>query len=56
MITDVSVVKYGQAEFSWGSGVNLGAEGRARAAYLDALRALDASENDVKPLLQFARA
>ena len=56
MITDVIAVKNGQAEFSWGAGANLVAEGRARAAYLAALRALDANENDVKSLLEFARS
>jgi Fic-DOC domain mobile mystery protein B len=56
MITDAIAVKRGQAEFSWGAGANLVAEGRARAAYLAALRALDENENDVKPLLQFARS
>ncbi len=56
MITDVVAVKHGQAEFSWGAGANLVAEGRARSAYLAALRALDADENDIKPLLAFARS
>jgi hypothetical protein len=49
-------VKHGQAEFTWGAGANLVAEGRARAAYQAALRALDANENDVKSLLEFARS
>jgi hypothetical protein len=53
MITDVIAVKHGQAEFSWGAGANLVAEGGARAAYLAALRALDGNENEVKPLLAF---
>jgi hypothetical protein len=48
MITDAIAVKHGQAEFSWGAGASLVAEGRARGAYLAALRALDANENDVK--------
>ena len=56
MITDVIAVKNGQEEFSWGAGANLVTEGRARAAYLAALRALDANENDVKSLLEFARS
>ena len=56
MITDVIAVKHGQAEFSWGAGANLVTEARARAAYLAALRALDANENDVKSLLEFARS
>jgi Fic-DOC domain mobile mystery protein B len=56
MITDVVAVKHGQAEFSWGAGANLVAEGSARAAYLAALRALDIDENEVKLLLAFARS
>ena len=56
MITDVVAVKHGQDEFSWGAGANLVGEGRARAAYLAALRALDTDENDVKSLLVFARS
>ncbi len=56
MIADVVAVKYGRPEFSWGSDQNLVAEGNARAAYLAALRALDANENDVRPLLKFARS
>jgi Fic-DOC domain mobile mystery protein B len=56
MIADVVAMKYGRPEFSWGSGQNLVAEGNARAAYLAALRALDANENDVRPLLEFARS
>ncbi len=56
MISDVVAVKYGRPEFSWGAGHNLVAEGNARAAYLAVLRALDANENDVKPLLEFARS
>jgi Fic-DOC domain mobile mystery protein B len=56
MITDVVAVKHGRPEFSWGAGANLVAEARARAAYLAALRALDANGNDVKPVLAFARS
>jgi hypothetical protein len=56
MITDMVAVKHGQDEFSWGAGANLVAGGRARAAYLAALRALDTDENDVKSLLAFARS
>jgi Fic-DOC domain mobile mystery protein B len=56
MISDVVAAKYGRPEFSWGAGHNLVAEGNARTAYLAALRALDANENDVKPLLEFARS
>jgi len=56
MIADVVAVKYGRPEFSWGTGQNLVAQGKARAAYLAALRALDADENDVQPLFAFARS
>jgi Fic-DOC domain mobile mystery protein B len=56
MITDVAAVKFGQTEFTWGAGKDLVAEGDARTAYLAALRALDANENEVKPLLDFARS
>lgn len=56
MMTDVIAVKLGQPEFTWGAGANLVAEGSARTAYLAALRALDANEKDVKPLLDFARS
>lgn len=56
MLTDVVAVKFGRSEFTWGSGENLVSETTARAAYLAALRALDINENDVKPLLDFARS
>ena len=56
MITDVAAVKFGQTEFTWGAGKDLVAEGDARTRYLAALRALDANENDVKLLLDFARS
>ena len=56
MIADVVAVKFGQLEFTWGAGENLVAEGNARTRYLAALRALDANENDVKALLDFARS
>ena len=56
MITDVIAVKLGQSEFTWGAGKDPVAEGDARTAYLAGLRALDANENDVKPLLAFARS
>jgi len=56
MMTDVIAVKYGQPEFTWGAGKDLVAQGAARTMYLAALRALDANENDVKPLLEFARS
>ena len=56
MIADVVAVKYGKPEFSWGAGHNLVAQGTARAAYLAALRALDADPNSVQSLLVFARS
>jgi len=52
----VHAVKHGRAEFTWGAGKDLVAEGHARIRYLAALRALDADENEVKPLLDFARS
>ena len=56
MVADVVAVKCGRAEFSWGAGKHLVAKGDARAVYLAALRTLDANENDVKSLLEFARS
>ena len=56
MIADVVAVKYGHAEFTWGAGKDLVAEGDARSRYLGALCALDENENDVNPLLTFARS
>jgi Fic-DOC domain mobile mystery protein B len=55
MIADVVAVKYGKVEFTWAAGKDLVAQGDARTRYLAALRTLDAKENDVKPLLDFAR-
>jgi len=52
---DVIAVKLGRAEFTWGRNDLVGA-GPARARYLDALRALDADDRNVKPLLEFARS
>jgi Fic-DOC domain mobile mystery protein B len=56
MIADVLAVKYSQAEFTWGAGRDLVAPGDARTSYLAALRALDANDNDIKPLMEFARS
>jgi hypothetical protein len=56
MIADVVAVKYGHAEFTWGAGKDLVAERDARSRYLGALCALDENENDVNPLLTFARS
>ena len=52
MIADVVAVKYGRAEFTWGAGKDLVAEGDARVRYLADLSELDANENDVKSLLR----
>lgn len=56
MIADVVVVKYGGVEFTWGARKDLVAPGDARTRYLAALRKLDANENDVQSLLEFARS
>jgi Fic-DOC domain mobile mystery protein B len=56
MIADVVAVKHGRAEFTWGGGKDLAAQGDARTRYLAALRTLDANENDMKSLLEFARS
>jgi Fic-DOC domain mobile mystery protein B len=56
MMTDVIAVKFGRPEFTWGAAENLVAETTARAGYLAALRTLDANDNDVRPLLDFARS
>jgi Fic-DOC domain mobile mystery protein B len=56
MIADIAAVKHGQAEFTWGAGKDLVAAGDARTRYLAALRALDADENDLKSLFNFARS
>jgi Fic-DOC domain mobile mystery protein B len=56
MMADVIVVKYGSPEFSWGARRNLAVQGAARAAYLAALRALDADSKNIQPLLAFARS
>jgi Fic-DOC domain mobile mystery protein B len=56
MIVDVVAIRYGRAEFTWGAGKDLAARSNARNGYLAALRALDENENDVKPLLEFARS
>jgi Fic-DOC domain mobile mystery protein B len=56
LIADIVAVKDGQSEFTWGAGKGLIAQGDARTHYLAALRALDANENDVKLLLDFARS
>ncbi len=54
MITDVIALKHGQPEFPGAREKILLRNGARAAAYLAALRALDANENDVKLLLEFA--
>jgi Fic-DOC domain mobile mystery protein B len=56
LIADIAVTKQGNAEFSWGSGNDLIADGENRRRYIAALRSLDANDNDSKPLLDFARS
>jgi len=56
MMTDVIAVKHGRPEFTWGAGADLVRTSGVRNAYLAALRALDADESDVQPLLDFARS
>ena len=58
MIADVLALKHGRPVFSWGPAeANLAdVSGNVRQAYLAALRALDANDNDVRPLLEFARS
>ena len=56
LITDVAAAKLGRPEFTWGAGQDLVGASDARSRYLAGLRALDANENDVKPLLDFARS
>jgi Fic-DOC domain mobile mystery protein B len=57
MIADVLVAKHGRPPFAWGpQDVDLVNSGVIREAYMMALRALDANDNDIRPLLQFARS
>jgi Fic-DOC domain mobile mystery protein B len=55
MIADVLAVKHRRPKFTWGR-VNLAELEPRRETYLAALRALDANDNDVRPLLEFARS
>jgi Fic-DOC domain mobile mystery protein B len=55
MIADVLTVKRGRAAFTWGQ-ANPGGAGVAREMYLAALRALDADDKNIKPLLEFSRS
>jgi len=59
LLCDVIAEKFGGPEkrFTWGAGADLGSPGSpARIAYIDAMKALDANQNDVGPLLKFARS
>lgn len=53
-MADLLLVRQGAERFSWGAGNNLVAEGDARRAYLDALRAADT--RNYGPLLAFVRS
>ena len=55
MIADVLAVKRGHPAFTWGQAIAGGA-GVARETYLAALRALDADDKNIKPLVEFARS
>jgi Fic-DOC domain mobile mystery protein B len=56
LLADVLVAKHGRPVFTWGpANANLAREGAVRDAYLAALKALDANDNDVQPLIKFAR-
>lgn len=55
MLADVIVEKNGGARFTWGR-ANLVEAGPTRNAYLSALHALDDSDNNIQPLLTFARS
>lgn len=55
MLADVIVEKNGGARFTWGR-ANLVEVGPTRNAYLSALRALDDNDNNIQPLLTFARS
>jgi Fic-DOC domain mobile mystery protein B len=56
LLADVLVAKHGRPVFTWGpANADIANDGAVRNAYLDALKALDANDNDVQPLLKFAR-
>ena len=55
LCADLLARALGRAPFTWG-GTELTRADAARAAYLRALRAMDADRDDVGPLLAFARA
>lgn len=55
MLADVIAEKNGGTRFTWGR-ANLVEIGSTRNAYLNALRALDDNDNNIQPLLTFARS
>jgi Fic-DOC domain mobile mystery protein B len=55
LLADVLVEKQGATRFTWGQ-TSLLAVGPTRNAYLGALHALDENDNNVQPLLTFARS
>jgi len=55
MLADVIAEKNGGARFTWGR-ANLVEVGPTLNAYLSALRALDDNDNNIQPLLTFARS
>lgn len=55
LLANAVAVKNGRPRLTWGR-VSLSAAGTARAEYFKALHALDANDNNVKLLLDFARS
>jgi Fic-DOC domain mobile mystery protein B len=55
LIASVLAVKHGRPRFTWGR-ANLVNTGHAGDTYLEALRALDVDFQNIRPLLEFARA
>lgn len=55
LLASVLVVKYERPRLTWGQ-FNLSADGEKRKVYIDALKALDADDHNVKPLLDFAHS
>jgi Fic-DOC domain mobile mystery protein B len=53
LMADVLIVSLGGERFTWGRG-SFGSSGKARAAYIEALR--EADRHDIEPLLAFARS
>ena len=57
LLADVLAVKHARPVFTWGPpGGDLVDESEVRRAYLEALRALDADDRNIEPLLAFARS